>query len=381
MKEGIIIKNFGPIREVEILDIKPLTVFIGESGSGKSTIMKVVSLFRWIFKMTNIREYLKRSNIKQSGIVFDFKDLLKLNGLVSYLYEHTHITYIYGDYSITYENSKLNTLQTQNISTFSLLKVVYISDKRNLISEILNSDIKASSYSYYLKDTIENYIYATKFITEMDLSFLNVKFQIKKKNNISKHYIVGTGINKEQFEVVLSESSSGTQTTMPLSLISEFYSKRYDMINSMNKSMLNYLSNVDNIMDFKPVTNIGEFKNQVVHLLIEEPELSLYPESQRSLLNLLIKNSTMTEVVRGYKTTLMIATHSPYLINHINLLTLADEKKAKIEGASISFDDVSVYEVINGCLIDLKSDKTKLIKTHTLSSPIENIYSDYNKLK
>ena len=37
MKESIIIKNFGPLTEVEINDIKPLTVFIGKSAGGKST--------------------------------------------------------------------------------------------------------------------------------------------------------------------------------------------------------------------------------------------------------------------------------------------------------------------------------------------------------
>ena len=42
MKESIIIKNLGPLKEVEISDIKPLTVFIGKSASGKSTIMKII---------------------------------------------------------------------------------------------------------------------------------------------------------------------------------------------------------------------------------------------------------------------------------------------------------------------------------------------------
>ena len=42
MKESIIIKNFGPLKEVEIDDIKPLTVFIGKSAGGKSIIMKAL---------------------------------------------------------------------------------------------------------------------------------------------------------------------------------------------------------------------------------------------------------------------------------------------------------------------------------------------------
>ena len=50
MEESIVIKNFGPIKNIEIKNIHPLTIFIGESGSGKSTIMKVIVLFRWILE-------------------------------------------------------------------------------------------------------------------------------------------------------------------------------------------------------------------------------------------------------------------------------------------------------------------------------------------
>lgn len=68
--EKILIKNFDPIEEVSIQDIRKITVFIGESGSGKSTIMKVVSLFRWIYKMVNIRSFLKYSGVKKSPFRF-----------------------------------------------------------------------------------------------------------------------------------------------------------------------------------------------------------------------------------------------------------------------------------------------------------------------
>ena len=47
------IKNFGPIKEglgEEWIDINKLTVFIGNQGSGKSTIAKLFSTFTWIEK-------------------------------------------------------------------------------------------------------------------------------------------------------------------------------------------------------------------------------------------------------------------------------------------------------------------------------------------
>ena len=63
MREYLYIKDFGPIKEVELNDIRPFTILIGESGSGKSTIMKVLSLFRWIYKRVNLRSYLKHAQI------------------------------------------------------------------------------------------------------------------------------------------------------------------------------------------------------------------------------------------------------------------------------------------------------------------------------
>lgn len=48
--ESIYIRNFGPITEVELNDIHSLLVLIGSSGSGKSTVLKLLSIFRWLYK-------------------------------------------------------------------------------------------------------------------------------------------------------------------------------------------------------------------------------------------------------------------------------------------------------------------------------------------
>ena len=49
------IKNFGPIKEGLIegdgfMDVKKVTVFIGNQGSGKSTVAKLISTFTWMEK-------------------------------------------------------------------------------------------------------------------------------------------------------------------------------------------------------------------------------------------------------------------------------------------------------------------------------------------
>ena len=49
-KEYLSIKSFGPIKDVKLDNIKPFTFFIGESGSGKSTILKVLAMMRHMCK-------------------------------------------------------------------------------------------------------------------------------------------------------------------------------------------------------------------------------------------------------------------------------------------------------------------------------------------
>ena len=48
--------------------------------------------------------------------------------------------------------------------------------------------------------------------------------------------------------------------------------------------MLNYLSNTDNLTDFKPVKNLKDISKKI-YIRIEEPELSLYPDAQCELVN------------------------------------------------------------------------------------------------
>lgn len=50
MKEYITIRNIGPLKNVDRMEVRPLTVLIGESAIGKSTLMKVLILMRYLFK-------------------------------------------------------------------------------------------------------------------------------------------------------------------------------------------------------------------------------------------------------------------------------------------------------------------------------------------
>lgn len=63
---------------------------------------------------------------------------------------------------------------------------------------------------------------------------------------------------------------------VPLNLIVEYFSKHYDLVESLNRSILSYVSQSDNLKAFKAATNVGEFPSKRVSLFVEEPELSLF---------------------------------------------------------------------------------------------------------
>lgn len=77
--ETIHIKNLGPLEDTGVVDIKPLTVFVGNSASGKSTLMKALVLMRYIFKRLSIRAYFHNSHIEENVVNFRFRDLLRDN--------------------------------------------------------------------------------------------------------------------------------------------------------------------------------------------------------------------------------------------------------------------------------------------------------------
>ncbi|MDR0988102.1 MAG: ATP-binding protein [Prevotellaceae bacterium] len=374
MKESITIRNFGPIKEISIDDIRPFTVFIGQSGSGKSTIMKVVVLFQWLYKMLCIRSYLKYANISQSPFNFDFKSYLANGGLVGYLQDDTDIIYQKGKTFIHYRK-KLGTSPLVPEDELSLEKMSFISDKRNLIPDILAG--YNTEMNFYLNETYSDFKKAEEHVKELSLDYLNVKYQAEKINSRMQYFI----LDKEgAYKIKLESASSGTQTLVPLSVIMEYFSKHYDFKKRFNAIVLDYMAQNDSLKDFRAMQNIGDIKHRNIHIHIEEPELSLYPESQCDLINSIV-GSCFVQAHDGYNMSVMLTTHSPYIINHLNLLIRAYDRNKLITGqANLRYENVAVYQVIDGGVKDLKLKNERLIYTNPLSDTINDIYDEYHDL-
>jgi len=215
---------------------------------------------------------------------------------------------------------------------------------------------------------------ASETLKELELKFLNLKFAVKKTNSGKKYTIQSS--TKDAFEIDFKNSSSGTQTSVPISLIAQYFSKKFNFEDAFNRSVLNYLSNTDNLTDFKAIKNLSEI-NKKIFIHIEEPELSLHPDAQTQLINDLVNKCFISN---DNSIELFLSTHSPYIINHLNLLIKAFDKDKLIDGAKINYDNLAVYQVVNGKLENLIAQNERLVNTNPLSETINNIYDQYAAL-
>ena len=381
MCERIKIVNFGPIRQIEIENIRPLTVFIGESGSGKSTIMKVLSLFRWMFKRINLRSFLRNAGATDlKELTFDMKELLKYSGIDEYIKHDTEIIYENGKCKISYVNGRLNTpKQSIDQENLSLNKVCFISDKRNEIADVLAGKSRIESSGSYLYDTYSDFKLAVDEMDSFAIDYLGVRLKKVKEQKKERYIITGLDDDDTSFSVSLENASSGIQTVSPLALIVQYYAQSYNSVEGMNRSIFKYLVDSDDLKNFKPDMNVGDIRNSHVFIHIEEPELSLYPESQKALIDFLVDRCFLTD--HSKKISIIMATHSPYIVNYLNLLIRRSETKRPTTEAQIRFDDVDVYEVIEGQIVSLKvKEPSQVVDARSLSEPISRIYSQYNSL-
>jgi hypothetical protein len=106
--------------------------------------------------------------------------------------------------------------------------------------------------------------------------------------------------------------------------------------------------------------------------------LSLFPDAQCELINDLVRKCF---IENKNNIELMLSTHSPYIINHLNLLIKAFDTQNRIQGAAMSYEKLAVYQVVEGRLEDLILKNERLVNTNPLSDTINHIYDQYNSIK
>ena len=375
IRESLYIKNLGPVREVILEDITPMTVLIGKSGCGKSTVMKVLSICRWVNKMVYLRQYLQMGNIKESPFKFDFRSYFKTSSVplsadtvIKYIFDGTMILFDEGGLRINYSESGF----------LSLEKICFITEKRNMISDLVSLRANRKDAGFYLNEILDDFVLAMRNYETIDLDYLGVRLRHTNSKGADAYHVEGIGDKSERFDIRLNEASSGIQTVLPLVAVMSYYTDKFDIVKRFNQSIFRMLSETDSLKDFRPQMNIGEIPHRRVNFLIEEPELSLDPDSQTHLIDFMVGRcfSKKGDGLSDY--TVMLATHSPYIVNYLNLL-IARSKKG-LDGG-VSYSDVNAYYLDKGRCYTLRiGDGHDIIDASSMSTTISNIYAEYNNL-
>jgi len=334
------IKNFGPINEGLIendgwIDIKKITLFIGNQGSGKSTIAKIISTFMWIEKALVRGDHDKKWFERKNRLKNQYLNYHRLENYFSTDKENNTIIDYQGDaFSIKYVNGELKINEVKS-GKYQLPQIMYVPAERNFITYVKTpKELKLSSASL------------SEFLTEFDNAKQNLKKAIKMPiNNAEVEYdrlndtlnLKGNG-----YKLKLTEASSGFQSLVPLYLVSSYLAKSVkeqsetssaamsgEEIQRFKKEVKEILTNDSLTSEQRRIALTvlsAKFNKSAFINIVEEPEQNLFPTSQQQMLNCLLEFNNMSS---GNK--LIITTHSPYLITYLTLAVKAKMVKNKYE--------------------------------------------------
>lgn len=424
----ILIENFGPIEYFEEQVDDKLMILIGEQASGKSTIAKTVFFCKSISE--ELKKFLMDSNNLENGnngtsLFTSFKKKLRTK-FMEYFGTTKHMDSFLIRYTFDGEESVSIKLQKgyANIVFSQMIQEKCV----NLLSEIKN---------YYVQQATNT------FQQNIDLNLWAVqRDELAKMINIEVNKIFGqsyTSIFVPAGRSMLSTNSEFFHTLTPNKydiLMNEFierimilqkqYSQKLEDIIRDKKKM----SSED--IDFQSVNKAqklvkdilkGEYVNdrngekiyyseskfvkliqassgqqealwivllifsiilnqQKVYLVIEEPEAHLFPTAQKEILELitLMINSTNSSVV--------ITTHSPYILTSENLLMYSShvEQKRKTETDIVPQcfrlpnETVSAYLLKNHNVIDIMDRDNCMIDAAQIDVVSEELNIAIDKL-
>jgi len=355
------IKNFGPIKEGykqnnEWIEIKKVTVFVGNQGSGKSTVAKVISTLTWLEKAIN-RGDLRKDDISLS----DFESFFKYQRINNYFTKSTEIEYEGNAFHIKYnKNLRPPVIEISNYWGYEVPKIMYVPAERNFLTITKNPYIIKG-----LPETLETFaVELRKGQLQLNSETLplpigDVSYKYDKQTDNS--FIIG-----DNYNVNVTESSSGYQSLIPLYLVTKFLIDELfdeDVQLGVDQRLRRSIE-MDNVMFDESLTpeqkasKINQIKSKYINSclinIVEEPELNLFPSSQWLLLKSLLGFNSL---IKSNK--LIMTTHSPYIINYLTLAVEADNLKKKIktrelkeklndivpDNATIKSSDLVIYEL------------------------------------
>ena len=320
MIKKIYIKNFRSIKEIT-LDPSNLSALIGPNSSGKTNILKAIDLVLgegWTTKAKVARELFNNPN-EQIEIEIKFSNPVIVPG-AGYQGTDLYVSSIKLTMSLNPELTAKTTIN--NNQTFygqekfkKLCHFIYIPSERNLSSELRVSQwtmlgkmmrlVYENYISYYenneenLKNDFKEKMSSAKEFLEADFSETEItfkKFVDKFKEKCSQN---SSGLANDFNPVLDIYNLNWFYKTLQIHVKEDFPNKHFDS-EEVGAGMQNLLM----ISIFQ---TYAELMGGSVIFGIEEPEIYLYPQAQRSLYKSFIYLSENTQI--------FYTTHNPNFVD------------------------------------------------------------------
>lgn len=322
------IKNFGPIgpglsERNGWIDIKRVTVFIGNQGSGKSTLAKLYSTFSWIEKALVRGDYEKKW--------FERKGRLRSQFLSYHRLENYSETSGRGNVEIEYEGEactlryaggQLSISETGH-QGYALPQVMYVPAERNFISYVRNPrELKLSSES--LKEFLTAFDQAKDSLRgSLKLPINDSEIEYDKLNDI-------LNLKGPDYKLRLTDASSGFQSFVPVYLVSQYLANMVQEQSQHSQQPMSadeldrFKKGVESVFANETLTEeqkraalsvlSARFNKTAFINIVEEPEQNLFPSSQWDIVKSLLAFNN-----QGARNRLVLTTHSPYIVNYLSL--------------------------------------------------------------
>lgn len=362
------VKNFGPLKNIDI-ELKQYNFFIGPPAVGKSAILKLLyllntypyELFFLLPFYLDIEGKSKNISHKELKSLFykHFIFLLEEIGISNFWdSKNTYIEYEYDKHKlIIIEKSDLKIyIRNKNISSTNLMEFIkqeseptqpfdinyFVPTERAYILFIQNKPFESGNFA--LTNLLRRY---GETISKYSLKIPKNKFFIPVITTHLKNKEGELYIEHQHKTLPLKECASGWQNIIEILL---------------------------------PLLQKSKFKN----VFIEEPEISLFPQTQYDLVKELISLCS--------KKNLYITTHSPYILASMNNLLYASNISTKYKKKTLSvlklkntyklphIKQTTAYWLENGNCKSMIDDELKEIKIDELDGVSEIINQDYDKL-
>jgi len=379
--DRIKIQNVGPISNVDF-ELNKVNVIIGPQSSGKSTIAKIISYCQWVEKRYLLDGEYKEDVHKQ---LLDFHHLDE-----NYFDKKSNFEYESDFIKISYKGKRLEeniSINESKILDYRKTKNIYIPAERNFVAVVPN----LSKYNE-TNDNIMSLIYdwykaKNSFTSQNSLPILNFGINYYYQKGADLDMLTMSNTPKE---IPLKTGSSGLQSLTPLIVIIHEYmtaniSCKKNAIAVKEQDYLMKLKEKYIIPDILEYAKIVENRSYYayVNMIIEEPEQNLFPETQKELIYYILNKISSVK-----EHSLLITTHSPYILYAINNCIMGAVISNKIEDEKNEFeskdswilpDKVNIFEIdeTNGTIRSIKNLKTGTVDKHYFNRISNKIMDEY----